>query len=110
VPDAAETFEIYNLHVAPERHGQGVGRALFAEALELARGAGARTLSLWVVESNANARRFYERQGMRADGARQVHPLGPGAELREMRYRRDVGDPTDEDVRQRLRSASPGPR
>jgi hypothetical protein len=45
------------------------------------------------VAGDANARAFHERQGMQADGARQVHPLGPGAELREMRYRMDVEAP-----------------
>jgi GNAT superfamily N-acetyltransferase len=86
------TFEVYNLHAAPGRHGTGVGGALFDAASSLARDAGATQLSLWVVETNANARAFYERRGMQADGARQVHPLGPGAELREVRYRVALAD------------------
>jgi ribosomal protein S18 acetylase RimI-like enzyme len=85
--DASRVFEIYNLHVDPARHGQGIGRSLFSAFEEVARGAGAAELTLWVVETNGNARRFYERQGMQADGARQVHRVGPGAELHEVRYR-----------------------
>lgn len=53
----------------------------------MARSAGAAELTLWVVEANANARRFYEGQGMQPDGARQEHSIGPGAELQEVRYR-----------------------
>lgn len=64
-----------------------LGGRLFTATLDLARRSGRATLSLWVVASNTPARRFYERYGMRPDGATQVHVLGPGAELHEDRYR-----------------------
>jgi hypothetical protein len=45
---------------------------------------GAAAASLWVVEANARARRFYEREGWVANGRSRETPLGP----REVRYRR----------------------
>jgi len=50
----------------------------------------ARELSLWVVETNVRARRFYEAQGMRADGGAQRHVLAPGVSLAEVRYRLEL--------------------
>ncbi|HEX6738480.1 MAG TPA: GNAT family N-acetyltransferase [Vicinamibacteria bacterium] len=85
-PGAAE-WEIFNLHVDPGRHRRGLGLRLFEAALELARQGGARELVLWVVETNRGARAFYERQGMRPDGAAQDHVLAPGEVLHEVRYR-----------------------
>lgn len=84
---AAEVWELYNLHVAPDLRGAGLGSRLLTATLDLARRSGRGALSLWVVASNTPARRFYERYGMRPDGATQVHVLGPGAELHEVRYR-----------------------
>ena len=88
--DAARVFEIYNLHAAPGSHGRGIGTALFAAALEAATRASASDLSLWVVETNVPARRFYERKGMQPDGARQAHALAAGAALDEVRYRKGL--------------------
>ena len=79
-------WEIYNLHVSPASHGRGHGRALFEHAVQLGRAARALETRLWVVESNARARAFYERQGMRWDGARQAHAVSPGEVLEEVRY------------------------
>jgi putative acetyltransferase len=47
-----------SLFVTPDRHGQGVGRALLAHAYSLSR-----VLSVEVNEQNMEARRFYERMG-----------------------------------------------
>lgn len=49
---------LHALYVHPRRRGQGLGRALLAEAK-----AEAGVLRLWVVEANAAARAFYARQG-----------------------------------------------
>ena len=40
--------------------------------------------TLWVLEENAPARRFYERLGMRPDGGRRTYP---GTPVPEVRYR-----------------------
>ena len=58
-----------HLYVHPDLHHRGVGTALLAKAREL-RPCGFR---LWVFQQNAQARRFYERKGLRlvqlTDGA-----------------------------------------
>ena len=45
-------------HVAPERHGQGIGRALLARALK-----GRTRVRLWTFQRNERTRRFYALQG-----------------------------------------------
>ncbi len=94
--DESRAWEIYNLHVAPSRHGRGFGSALFDAAAHRGREAGETELVLWVVRTNAAARAFYERKGMGCDGGWQEHPVGPGEVLHEVRYRirlsaREVG-------------------
>ena len=57
-----------NLHVAPESHGRGLGRALMGEmAVRVARKGGA---SIWltVIRENLGSRAFYRRIGGREAG------------------------------------------
>lgn len=51
------------LAVLPEYRGRGIGTALLAAAIELARAHGATTLSLSVETGNDRARRLYDRAG-----------------------------------------------
>ncbi|GAA0415130.1 GNAT family N-acetyltransferase [Streptomyces luteireticuli] len=81
----AATDELYALYVRPDLIGTGVGRALYAAALQGARERGAVRQALWVLRDNARARRFYERAGLAADGAERVEPVG-GAPVTEVRY------------------------
>ena len=81
-----DEWEIYNLHVQSDYAGRGVGTALFLAAVAEGRRLGVHELVLWVVRTNAVARAFYERRGMRPDGAEQMHDVG-GEVLREVRYR-----------------------
>lgn len=53
-------LEVGHLWVLPEAQGHGVGRALLERMVELARERGARSLR---IESDPNARAFYERFG-----------------------------------------------
>ena len=80
--------ELYSIYVEPEQWGRGAGRRLFATARERLGAAGFPDMRLWVLEDNHRARRFYERQGMRPDGEREVWiPRGYTVVLPELRYR-----------------------
>jgi ribosomal protein S18 acetylase RimI-like enzyme len=67
------TGEVVALYVLPEVAGSGVGRTLFAAAIDrlvatpYARG------SLWVLADNERARRFYEAAGWSWDGTIGTH-------------------------------------
>lgn len=83
----SRAWEIYNLHVTSSRHRQGIGSALFTAAVGLGREEGARELILWVVDSNSNARSFYELNGMQVNGRRQERFAGGAFCLHEVCYR-----------------------
>jgi GNAT superfamily N-acetyltransferase len=81
--DAGEVFAIY---LAPEARGRGLGRRLFAHAVEDLRARRFDPIVVWVFEANTDARRFYEIAGFRPDRARQPVDFGDVA-LSEIRYR-----------------------
>ena len=60
------------LVVAAGARGGGVGSALLRAVDELARGAGARTITLHVFETNELARKLYERKGYAAEWIRYI--------------------------------------
>jgi GNAT superfamily N-acetyltransferase len=70
--DAEGLGEIVALYVDPDRHRGGVGRLLMAEARRRLSGAGFTEAILWVLDGNARAASFYEREGWVPDGARRV--------------------------------------
>lgn len=51
------------LYVAPEKRGQGMGRALLEETMEVSRHAGAVRIDLGTEETDTEARRLYESAG-----------------------------------------------
>lgn len=74
-PDAVpDDRHVVSMWVDPSTRGTGVADALMEALTEWAIGDGARTLSLWVVESNERARRFYERHGFEATPRRAPLP------------------------------------
>jgi GNAT superfamily N-acetyltransferase len=60
-----EGDELEWLFVAPAATGRGIGAALFADALDIARRAGIKTLR---IDADPNASGFYERMGARRIG------------------------------------------
>ena len=58
-----QTAEIETLSVLESERGSGVGRALTKAAADVATDAGARTVAVGVAHTNADAIRFYEREG-----------------------------------------------
>jgi ribosomal protein S18 acetylase RimI-like enzyme len=95
-PSEAETHEpqigeIYAIYVDPSYWNRGYGRELFVAATHGLAEAGFTTATLWVLETNARARRFYDIAGWMADGATKTDHRGD-IELREVRYRRALKD------------------
>jgi ribosomal protein S18 acetylase RimI-like enzyme len=67
--------ELYALYVLPSHWGSGAGQALWD--------AGQPFTSLWVLQDNPRARAFYERNGFRATGTKDIEI---GVVLPEVRY------------------------
>jgi ribosomal protein S18 acetylase RimI-like enzyme len=88
--DAEErTAELYAIYLEPEHMGTGLGRALFEHALDDVRQRGFRAATLWVLETNERARRFYEIAGWKHDGT--VTSEHVDCEMRPtVRYRVDL--------------------
>jgi ribosomal protein S18 acetylase RimI-like enzyme len=82
--------ELYALYVRPAWWSTGTGRALMDQVLASVSAAGYRHITLWVLEDNARARRFYERAGFAPDDDAR-HLLGDFG-VTEIRYRRSLGE------------------
>lgn len=67
---------VYDLFVAPQAQGAGVGRRLMEAAHNAMDGMGATQRFLWVLEGNERAMAFYEREGWRRDGQRVLSSRG----------------------------------
>ena len=81
-----EVAELYALYVHPAWWSSGTGRALMDQVLAKVGATGYGCITLWVLEANARARRFYQRAGFIPDGAR--HVLDDLGGVTEIRYRR----------------------
>ncbi|MEN8240246.1 MAG: GNAT family N-acetyltransferase [Actinomycetota bacterium] len=79
-PDVVAVVSVY---IAPPQRRFGIGAAVMSIVEEWASSRGASQTSLWVVETNDRARRFYESIGYRATTDRQKIPGRP--HLKEMR-------------------------
>jgi GNAT superfamily N-acetyltransferase len=75
-----------NLHVTPDFKGRGIGALLLqaSRAWSSAVSPG-RPMHLWVIEGNAQARRFYDRQGGEVV-ERQIQELTAGILVPALRY------------------------
>jgi GNAT superfamily N-acetyltransferase len=65
------------LYVVPEAWGGAVAPALHDRAVEIVRELGSERCSLWVLEDNRRARRFYERRGWRQNATTRIVPWPP---------------------------------
>jgi len=84
--------EIWGIYVDPEQWRRRAGTALMARGLEEMVAAGYAEATLWVLEGNRRARRFYERFGWRPDGATEWFER-EGSRVIEIRYRRPLTAP-----------------
>lgn len=72
--------ELYALYIRAAHYGSGAGQALLDAVL------GTQPASLWVAADNPRARRFYEKNGFRTDGAAKDDPEAEGlTEVRMVR-------------------------
>lgn len=85
-----KTGEIGAIYVLAEHWGTGVGRELMQAALASLRNAGFSHATLWVLDGNVRARRFYEAGGWVLDGATKDDPREDFV-LHEVRYRIVLG-------------------
>ncbi|MGN6253584.1 MAG: GNAT family N-acetyltransferase [Solirubrobacterales bacterium] len=84
--DTPEAGEIFALYIDPPRWGSGVGRLLMREARKRLRERGFSEGTLWVLEGNEQAERFYRSEGWQPDGAeREEDPYGPVVTVRRFR-------------------------
>ncbi len=84
--EAPDEGEIYAIYVAPEHWGTGRAQALMAGALAELRAQGFERATLWVLEDNPRARRFYESAGWELDDAEKDDEF-LDTPVREVRYR-----------------------
>jgi GNAT superfamily N-acetyltransferase len=78
--------EVFACYVHPGAWRTGVGRLLMEHALEVLAAVGRDDITLWVLEANDRARRFYETFGFAPDGKRMLREFG--VPVPEVRYRR----------------------
>jgi RimJ/RimL family protein N-acetyltransferase len=89
--DPALVGEVASIYLQPSHWGLGGGRLLMDEAVRSLAQAGFRRATLWVLETNERARRFYAAAGWRPDGDRKIDESF-GIPLAEVRYARDLPD------------------
>lgn len=92
---AVGTGELVAINLLPAHWRRGLGRRMMARLLAAAAERRWQALTLWVLETNLQARRFYEAHGFEADGASQVDLKLTGAPLHLLRYRRLLDMPAE---------------
>lgn len=84
---------IVSMWVAPAARGTGAAQALMTAVTGWARQQGVRTVRLWVTDSSARARAFYQRSGFSPTGERQPVDTDPDTAEAEFRMDFDAAGP-----------------
>lgn len=87
--DGTGRGEVLAIYLLPEQWGQGIGRELMEAALDQLRQMGFREATLWVLDTNERAWRFYEAGGWVVDRATK-QDNSRGFPITEVRYRRTI--------------------
>jgi ribosomal protein S18 acetylase RimI-like enzyme len=87
--DPGSVGEITSFYVVPDRWGNGIGRQLMNAGVTALTRAGYLLATLWVLDTNVRAIRFYEAMGWRADGGVKDDEVA-GMRIRDLRYQRDL--------------------
>ena len=89
--------EIYSMYVLPAYQRLGLGKALIRQAAGVLRSNGMTGLSLWVLQGNAGALRFYQSMGGVMKETKQFEAFGATLVVQEMFWERisDVAERLD---------------
>lgn len=87
--DPERVGEVSSIYLLPQAWGRRLGWRLMASAVRGLTDAGYAEATLWVLDTNARARRFYARAGWAEDGATRQEDLR-GFPATEVRYRRQL--------------------
>jgi GNAT superfamily N-acetyltransferase len=80
--DSPTSGELQAIHVLPDQWDTGTGSALHKACIDALRADASTDATLWVVEGNDRALRFYEKHGWKHDDARKVHEFDGANETR----------------------------
>jgi len=83
-----KVYELMGLYLFPEYFHQGIGTYAMEFAFDKAWGLGKKIMTVWLLEDNINAKRFYEKCGFTVDGKTAVRNFGKP--LTSIRMRRDL--------------------
>jgi GNAT superfamily N-acetyltransferase len=72
-----DMVDLVSMWVRPQARGHGVGQALIAAVMDWARARDARSVHLWVTETNSYACLLYQRCGFTPTAERQPLPSNP---------------------------------
>lgn len=80
--------EIWGIYLMPDYWRQGIGKYLIRWGIEELKERGYKTVTLWVLEENKGARKFYERLGFNHDGGTKLVDIR--IPLKALRYRKAI--------------------
>ncbi len=81
----SETGELHGIYIRPDYINKGLGSRLVDRALEALHEDGYVMATLWVLDTNVKARKFYKRMGWKEDGNTKDEPRDTFT-LHEVRY------------------------
>lgn len=89
--------EIYSMYVLPAYQRLGLGKALIRQAAGVLRSNGMAGLSLWVLQGNISALRFYQNMGGVMKETKQFEAFGATLDVQKMFWERisDVAERLD---------------
>ena len=88
--DRTSVGELVAIYLIPEYWGKGIGKQMLDEVMKHFQEQGVSEVSLWVIESNQRARRFYEIAGFQTDGVKKTE-VKLGTSLVLVRYVKALG-------------------